>query len=126
MANEAIPAWFRREIGEGIQRLVAIALPGGPGLDSFKLTAQAWAEALWDAPVDWREQLDRARLAAAFKRACREHSRWPAPRQVLDLMPSRPEPLKLKPPEISEAQRRRNQQHLREIVKRFGGARGTR
>ncbi|MEX0732864.1 MAG: hypothetical protein WED00_05785 [Aquisalimonadaceae bacterium] len=122
MANE-FPAWFRAEVGEGVQRLVAIALPSGPGLDSFKLTAQAWAEALWDAPVDWREELDRPRLRAAFKRACRECHRWPAPRQVLDLLPSRPEPPKLPAPRVSEAQRRRNRRYLDDMLKAFGGRR---
>lgn len=114
------PAWFREEIGTGVQRLVAIALPGGPGMDSFKLTAQAWAESLWDAPVEWDEELDRRRLAAAFVRACRDCSRWPAPRQVLELMPSRPERPRLPRPRPTESQRRRNQRRVQEMIQRFG------
>ncbi|PWG62837.1 hypothetical protein [Sediminicurvatus halobius] len=118
MADEPMPPWFRAVVGEGIQRLVAIGLPGGPGWDSIKLTAQAWGEALWEAPVQWDEKADSARLQAAFKRAGRTCERWPTPRQVLEMMPSRPQPRALPAPQMSRQQRERNSRRLRAALRK--------
>lgn len=116
MADEPMPPWFRAAVGEGIQRLVAIGLPGGPGWDSIKLTAQAWAESLWEAPVEWHENPDSRRLESAFKRAARSCERWPTPRQVLELLPARPQPRALPAPTMSREQRTRNSRRLREAL----------
>ena len=112
-----MPPWFRAAIGEGIQRLVAIGLPGAPGWDAIKLTAQAWGEALWEAPVQWTEKPDAERLRVAFGRAGRTCDRWPSPRQVLDMMPRRPRPPALPAPRLSEAERKRNSRRLRAALK---------
>lgn len=112
-----VEAWFRSQVATGIQRLVSIGLPGGPGYDSIKLTAQAWVDTMWKAPVDWHEQLDAERLEEAFVRAGRLE-RWPSPRQVLDLMPSRTPPRNGLPKQrLSPEQCRANQQRIKELIR---------
>lgn len=120
MASSEIPSWYRSVVGEQIQRLVALGLAGSPGYDTIKLTAQAWAESLWSAPVQWDESLDTPRLRTAFQAVARNAERWPAPRHVLDALPSRPQPRKLPLPEPTPEQIERNRRWLDEELKRAG------
>lgn len=112
-----MPQWFRDALAEGIQRLIAIGLPGGPGWDSIKLTTQAWAEALWEAPVEWLEKPDKWRLETAFKRLARNSERWPTPKALIDTLPARSQPAALPAPSMSRTQREANSRRLRAALK---------
>lgn len=112
--------WFRDEIFAGLARLLVLRLPSAPWEDEAEYTQQTWIETLWDAPVGWDAELDAPRLRAAFARLAREADRWPIPRQLLEAMPKRPERPRLPKPPMSEAQRRRNQKRLAEMVRELG------
>jgi len=71
--------WLRTEIVTGLQKLLALRLPGSPAADTATATAEVWIEALSNAAIAWNEQLDRARVRAAFGRLVVSCDRWPAP-----------------------------------------------
>ncbi len=105
MAADA-PDWFRAAVGAALQRLIALGLPGTPPAETIRLTAQAWTDVLWDAPIDWRPA-DEARMRQATLTLAQRIDRWPAPRQWLDALPPRPKPSALPPPRPGpQAQRR--------------------
>lgn len=116
--NADLPDWFRAAVGEGLQRLIALSLPGCPPSETIKLTAQAWAEALWSKPIKWDENLDSQRLKEAFISAGRQCDRWPAPKQVLDEMRPRLMRKKLPEPPVSDQQRRINRARIRLMLKK--------
>lgn len=95
------PAWMRSEVVEGLQRLVALALPGQPPAETIALTAAAWCEALLHTPIDWQQQADAKRLRAAFDALLPTVERWPAPAALLRLLPARPAAPRLPAPQAS-------------------------
>lgn len=105
-----VPEWFRREIIEGLARLVALSLPGAPPADTIKLTRESWVESLWPGR-DWAEHQDAARLRLAFRALCANAERWPAPTHLLRHLPARAQPRSLPAP-VDPAQK----QALREAV----------
>ncbi len=111
--------WMMREVAAGLQRLVAIALPGQPPAETIALTAAAWCEALEACAIAWDERLDAPRLQAAFRLLLREAERWPAPAQLLRALPARPEPAKLPPPPMSAERRKMARERLADIVRRL-------
>lgn len=112
--------WFRDEIFAGLARLLVLRLPSAPWEEEAEYTQQTWIEVLWDAPIGWDAELDTTRLRTAFARLAREAERWPTPRQLLQMMPQRPPQPRLAAPPMSEAQRRRNQTRLREMMRELG------
>ncbi|SFT74093.1 hypothetical protein [Halomonas saccharevitans] len=112
--------WFRDEITTGLARLLVLRLPSAPWEDEAAYTQQTWIDTLWQAPVGWDPELDAGRLRAGFARLAREADRWPVPRQLLEALPSRPQQPRLAKPPMSEAQRRRNQQRMAEMVRELG------
>lgn len=84
------PSWLRTEVASGLQRLVALSLPGQPPAQTITLTAAAWCEALQTAPISWDEAQDAPRLRAAFAALLPQVERWPAPAHLLRLLPPRP------------------------------------
>lgn len=114
-----VPDWFNDAVISGIQRLAALSLNGTPPAETIGLTAIAWTETLWEANIAWDEQLDERRINAAFKRISREIDRWPAPKHLLDYLPSRPEPKRLPRPEMTDSQKaavKQNLQHMKAMI----------
>jgi hypothetical protein len=105
-------AWFRDAITSGLQALVVLHLPGGPGHDTVAYTRDVWVRTLWGAPIQWDVNVDRRRIDAAFNRLARQVDRWPAPRALLERLPPRPKPRALPAPKLTEAERRRNSERL--------------
>lgn len=68
----------------------------------------------------WDEELDTPRLAAAFRRLTQRLSRWPAPRELMEHLPSRPKPAALPSPPISDEQRARNRERIAEMISSLG------
>jgi len=112
--------WFRDEIFAGLARLLVLRLPSAPWEEEAQYTQQTWIEVLWAAPIGWDAELDTQRIRAAFNRLAARADRWPAPRQMLDLLPDRPQQQRLARPPMSDAQRRRNQARLREMMAELG------
>lgn len=101
MFSPAIPPWLRAEVATGLQRLVALGLPGQPPAETIALTAAAWCEALLHTPVAWDQQADAPRLRAAFAALLPLIERWPAPVQLLRHMPARADAPRLPVPQPS-------------------------
>lgn len=91
------PAWLNNVVLDGLQRLVALQLPGAPAAEVVPLTATVWIETLHAARA-WREETDAKRLQTAFVALAAEVDRWPAPRAVLEHLPRAAEPLCLPGP----------------------------
>lgn len=122
MADEQqIPDWFSDAILDGIERLYVLSLARTPSADTIELTHAQWVEVLWDAPVQWDEEVDRPRLQAAFKRLARQVDTWPAPSQLWELMPGRPQRPALPGPELTPEQRARNRERVQDLLRQLRG-----
>lgn len=115
-----IAQWFRNEVTDGMMRLLVLRLSGAPWEDEAEYTTQTWIEVLWAAPIGWDAELDTRRLRAAFTRLAGQVDRWPSPRQLLTLLPDRPQRPRLPKPPMSEAKRKENRAKLREMVAELG------
>ena len=110
------PQWMLFEVAEGLQRMIALSLPGTPAAETVGGKARAWADALWYAPKAWDQGLDAPRIAAAFQGIGYRLDRFPTPKAILEAMPPRPPQPALPEPEISEEQRRANLRRMAQIM----------
>ena len=104
------------EVVDGLQRLVALALPHTPPAETIEGTARAWADAFWHAPLAWDRDSDAPRIAAAFRGIGHRLARFPTPKAILKAMPARPLLPALPEPKISEAERRGNLRRIARIM----------
>lgn len=106
-ADEAVPGWLVAEVAEGVQRLLVLRLEGCPSADTVQAVALAWADALWLRAGRWSAQEDAPRLRQAFRALAAHATRWPAPADLWEHLPPRPEPprLELPPPTPQERER---------------------
>lgn len=116
-----VPAWFQRAVADGFGALSVLELPGQPYTDDdIKRTRKVWSEVLWRKQVDWVEELDARRVREAFLLLAGNITRWPAPAQLLEHIPRRPEPRKLPAPRVSPADRQRNKRYIHEMLNQIG------
>ncbi|MCB1950155.1 hypothetical protein [Nitrosomonas sp.] len=108
-------SWFRNAIVSGIQQLLSLSLDGTPPSKTITLTASTWIEVLWPTRR-WDAELDETRIAEAFRQLMIRCDRWPAPRQLLLVLPSRPERLKLTPPAKGRDAAMQAIKHAKEIL----------
>ncbi|MDY0213355.1 MAG: hypothetical protein RBR06_10160 [Desulfuromonadaceae bacterium] len=112
--------WLYSEIAKGLNTLRKAFLPFAPkfNVDSFKSTLFVWYQA-FDLAIALRDQeRDAARISAAFALAASQLRAWPAPAEVIDLMPPSPASKalqKIKMPEISAAEQERGLAMLRRL-----------
>lgn len=99
-APTPVPTWFHNRVVSGLQFLMSLGLNGTPAAEVVRLTATSWITALWEGGPAWDEQADNARLERAFMALAVKAERWPAPRQLLDHMPPRPQQPRLPPPPL--------------------------
>lgn len=122
---DEIPFWFRNAVGNGLQRLITLRLPRTPALEGDIMLAlsKAWVEALWNAPVGWDESLDADRLERGFVRLSAHALEWPAPRQLLDCLPRRKQPMSLpsppKDPRVVSQGRRKARTVVDDLMKKL-------
>lgn len=90
--------WFKDEIINGLQALVAIRLRGAPSAETLPTVAKVWMTALSSRPVEWNEGLDTARIRAAFVELAATAKHWPSPAEFLALLPARKPQVALPPP----------------------------
>tara|TARA_B100000700_G_C15038220_1_gene853874 strand:+ start:393 stop:773 length:381 start_codon:yes stop_codon:yes gene_type:complete len=112
--------WFRNDVADGVMRLLVLRLPGAPWEDEAEYTTQTWIEVLWAAPIGWDAERDSQRLRQAFTRLAGQIDRWPAPRQLLERLPDRPQQARLAKPPMSQAKRQANQARLRDMMRELG------
>ena len=86
----AAPAWLEFEITKGLGLFKAAGVKPFGGSD-IKSLAAAWSSIFQDEIGFPIREIDGPRIAQAFKKAAARLDRWPAPGQVLALMPPRPQ-----------------------------------
>ena len=106
-ADEAVPGWLVAEAAEGVQRLLVLRLEGCPSADTVQAVALARADAIWLRAGGWTAEHDAPRLRQAFRALAAHATRWPAPAQLWEHLPPRPEPLRLNPPPPTPEERER-------------------
>lgn len=84
-----------------------MSLPATPMDSALKLAGAVWVETLW-AKRRWHEDTDPQRLSIAFTALAGHARRWPAPADLLDHLPARPQLPALPAP----AAQRTGQAHL--------------
>lgn len=122
-SNRQVPppaAWFVEVVAEGIAKLYVLRLESAPAADTLDGVEMVWVEALWYCGRQWDEELDAWRFRHAFVGLAQTLTRWPAPRTVLDHLPSRPQRAALPKPEVSDEERARNRQRLAELMATLG------
>ena len=89
--------WFSRVIAEGLQRLAAMHLVGTPTDAGLDLACAVWIDTLWYRRA-WHPDPDAGRLRRAFAALSGSARRWPAPADLLDHLPAKPQPPALPAP----------------------------
>ena len=107
-----IPRWFRDTVANGLQRFIALSLAGTPPAETIKLTAATWCDLLWNCGKAWDPDLDARRIEAGFVTLANQIDRWPAPRQLLQHLPSRPEQRALAEPDRTPEQVERARHYI--------------
>ncbi len=84
-----VPAWLEAEVVAGLGLFKAAGIKPFGGSD-IKSLAAAWGSIFNDEIGFPIRKIDGPRISQAFKKAAARLDRWPAPGQVLALMPPRP------------------------------------
>lgn len=87
--TDDVPDWFYQSVSMGLGMLLVLHLRGAPGHETIEFTEQVWVDLLWGAPVEWDQALDEGRIQRGFKKLGREVDQWPAPKQLLAMLPAR-------------------------------------
>ncbi len=82
--------WFSAVIADGLQRLAAMRLQNAPADEGLELACAIWIDTLWNRRA-WQEATDPDRLRQGFTALAGHARRWPAPADLLDHLPSRPQ-----------------------------------
>lgn len=107
--------WIREAVGDGLEALLALRLKNAPAEDMIELTADIWVQAFSQRcfyPGD-----DAPRIREAFRRIFPKIREWPAPIDVITLMPSRPERAKLPAPKPSATEHAENVARVKSMLK---------
>jgi predicted deacylase len=114
-----IPAWLLELVKMRMERLVILGLDGRPLGRSMGEVVRLWAQIIAARLPHADAALDAPRLHAAFDVLETICERWPAPAQLWEHLPARPELPKLPPPQASEEQRERVRAMLAELAKKW-------
>jgi len=109
--------WVREVVGDGLSALLALRLKNTPAEDMIELTADIWVQAFRQRA--FIEEVDAPRIREAFRRIFPRIREWPAPLDVIELMPPRPERLKLPQPKVSDEEHAKNVARVRLMVESF-------
>lgn len=92
--------WINDAVMDGLSALVALRLKGTPGEDMIELTADIWVRAFRQRV--FIQDVDEKRVRVAFDKIFSRVREWPAPLDVIELMPPRPPQLALPPPVLAD------------------------
>jgi hypothetical protein len=106
--------WIRIAVADGLEGLLALRLKNTPAEDMIELTADIWVHAF--ARRVSVEGIDAPRIREGFMRIFPRIREWPAPLDVIELMPDRSPQPRLPAPEVSNEQWQRDQQRFDEIL----------
>ncbi len=110
--------WLRLEIATGLQALVAQNLKFSPAGDMITMNADVWFLTLRKVCII--EQIDAPRIRAGFERLFPQIKEWPAPAQLIELMPRRLPQQSLPMPEPTEEDRRKGLEALSQLKAKMG------
>ncbi|KOQ78860.1 hypothetical protein ABW45_04630 [Stenotrophomonas maltophilia] len=102
--------WIKREIAEGLKRLMCLGLERTPAAEVIQLTAAVWLEAITEGR-EFDQELDAPRFRRAFAVLCRDCRQWPLPSSLLEAMQPREQlaitkqPIKANPERAEQAAR---------------------
>jgi hypothetical protein len=109
------PGWLVAEVAEGLQRLLVLRLEGTPPADAIDGVVLAWCDALL-VRGRWEQAPDAPRIRQAFRSLAAHAMRWPAPANLWEHMPPRPQPQPLPPPAMDESKRAEVKAMLAELA----------
>ncbi|MFH1027695.1 MAG: hypothetical protein V1791_06810 [Pseudomonadota bacterium] len=109
--------WIRESVADGLGALLALRLKNTPAEDMIELTADIWVRAFRKRV--FIQELDAPRIRAAFDEIFPRIREWPAPRDVLELMPPRPPQLALPAPVVSDEQHAKNVARVKDMISNF-------
>lgn len=109
--------WINDAVLDGLSALVALRLRNTPAEDMIELTADIWVRAFRQRA--FIREVDEPRIRAAFDRVFPTLREWPAPLDVIELMPPRPERPKLPPPKVSDEEHEKNVLRVRMMIGSF-------
>lgn len=109
--------WVRKAVGDGLEALVALRLKNTPPEDTIELTGDIWLRAFRQRVSI--QELDEPRIRAAFDKIFPKVREWPAPLDVIELMPPRPPQLALPEQEVSDEQHQKNVLRVRLVIGSF-------
>lgn len=110
------PAWLLELVKARMERLVILGLEGRPLGRAMGEVVRMWAQIIAGRLPQADAALDAPRLHAAFDVLEATCERWPAPKQLLDALPARPQPQPLPPPPMSEDQRAKVRAMLADVA----------
>jgi hypothetical protein len=116
--RRALPKNIHNAVVTGLQKLLALRMPGTPAAGALQATAAVWIEALENANIAWDENLDTRRIEAAFASLIRHCEQWPQPAHFFHRLPARTYPPALGV-RIDETTRRANAEKLKTIIQKF-------
>lgn len=108
--------WIKREISEGLKRLMCLGKERTPAAEVIQLTAAVWLEAVTEGRV-FDQQQDAPRFRKAFAVLCRECEVWPQPGELLKAMPPREQLALTKQPLPADPDSPEMKQRFAEIAK---------
>ena len=82
--------WLKQIIETNLMKLTLL-LKYAPNSDVLPMTTELWIDAFNRSIGRIDEGLDAKRINKAFERAQEKFIDWPSPKQVIELMPRRPE-----------------------------------
>jgi hypothetical protein len=109
--------WINDAVMDGLSALIALRLKNTPAEDMIELTADIWVRAFRQRV--FIPEVDEPRIRAAFDRIFPRIREWPAPLDVIELMPVRPPQLALPAPVVSDEQHAENVARVKEMIARF-------
>ena len=121
-AVQDLPPKLHNAVIVGLAMLLALRLTGTPAMDTVVATAQAWSNVLAFGR-DWDEEQDVARFQTGFLQSAAVIDRWPAPKDLLDKLPPRPERMKLEyKHDPSPAERAAAKEFIHSMKSKLAGA----
>lgn len=113
-----LPDFARRELIEGLQKLMLLRLQGAPPEDMIEGVALMWIETL-AYKRSWLEAQDAGRIKQAFLSLAQSLKQWPTPSMLIECLPPRrpnAKPLLNHHRQLSEEEKAANRQRLRQIL----------
>jgi hypothetical protein len=109
--------WINDAVMDGLSALIALRLKNTPAEEMIDLTADIWLRAFRQRA--FIREVDEPRIRAAFDMIFPRIREWPAPLDVIELMPPRPPQLALPELVVSDEQHAENVAKVKDLMAKF-------